>query len=246
MAPHDNPATVVEPDDVPLRADRIRRSGTAIPIIISLCVGCALSISASVLLSRVDQHEQHDGFVHAADVSFGQIERRIEGTISLLKSIGGLYAASQEVSREEFRAFVDSLGEHSAVQALEWIPRVPQAQRTAFERAARQDGLADFAFTERRIQGNMVNASAREEYFPVYFIEPYAGNEAAVGLDLGSNAARLEALSQARDSGQMVATARITLVQETGDQYGFLVFYPIYRNNAASSPLTKSVVADSI
>ena len=64
----------------------------------------------------------------------------------------------------------------------------------------------------------------------MYFVEPHQGNEAALGFDLASNTARLEALNKARDTGNSVATSRITLVQETGDQYGFLVFVPIFRN----------------
>ena len=239
MAPSDNPAAVVDPDDIPVQVTRIGRSGSTIPIIIAFCVGCALSISAYILTSRVDHNAQHDGLVHAADIRFNQIEKRIDGTISVLKSIAGLYAASRDVERKEFRAFVDTLGEHSAVQALEWIPRVSRAQRAAFEQAARQEGFAEFTFSERQSQGQMVAAGLREAYFPVYFVEPYAGNEAALGFDLGSSVARLEALNQARDNGQMVATSRITLVQETGDQYGFLVFHPIYRSGTPRSTLAQ-------
>ena len=79
----------------------------------------------------------------------------------------------------------------------------------------------------------MVRASQREEYFPVYFIEPYEGNEMALGFDLASNPTRLEALRRSRDTGQTVATARITLVQETADQFGFLVFMPVYHKGSA-------------
>jgi len=75
----------------------------------------------------------------------------------------------------------------------------------------------------------MTRASNRTELFPVYFVEPYHGNEAALGFDLGSNPARRTALEEARDTGSMAASRRIKLVQEKGDQYGFLVFAPVYR-----------------
>jgi diguanylate cyclase (GGDEF)-like protein/putative nucleotidyltransferase with HDIG domain len=39
-------------------------------------------------------------------------------------------------------------------------------------------------------------------------------------------------MEQARDAGRATATARVRLVQETGDQWGFLVFQPIYRRGA--------------
>ena len=48
------------------------------------------------------------------------------------------------------------------------------------------------------------------------------------GIDLASNPTRREALARSRDTGYPVATARISLAQETGNQAGFLIFVPIY------------------
>ena len=79
----------------------------------------------------------------------------------------------------------------------------------------------------------MVRAGSRPEYFPVYFVEPYATNEAALGFDLATNPARREALTRARDTGDIVATARVVLVQEKIGQYGFLLFDPLYRKGAS-------------
>ena len=53
--------------------------------------------------------------------------------------------------------------------------------------AARTEGFPDFQFTERIAQGKMKRAERRKEYFPVYFVEPYKGNEMALGFDLASN-----------------------------------------------------------
>ena len=210
-----------------------------IPIILAICVGCALSTGAYLFTAKLDQKVQQSRFEREAGIRFNQIEKQIDRSISIVSSIVGLYAASPGVDGEEFRAFVKALGEQPTIQALEWIPRVPHVEREAFEKAARRNGFPKFSFTERRSQGSMAPAGKRDEYFPVYYIEPYAGNEAALGFDLGSNEARLEALNRARDSGEMVATSRITLVQETGDQYGFLVFAPIYQNGAPSTTVVE-------
>ena len=78
------------------------------------------------------------------------------------------------------------------------------------------------------MQGSMMRAGQRDEYFPVYYVEPLERNERALGFDLASNATRLKALELSRDSGAILATGRITLVQETGKQSGFLVFAPVY------------------
>jgi len=60
--------------------------------------------------------------------------------------------------------------------------------------------------------------------FSCLFVEPVHGNERAIGFDLASNPTRREALLLSHTTGRLVATGRIVLVQETRDQFGFLVF----------------------
>ncbi|MEW6107858.1 MAG: GAF domain-containing protein [Nitrospirota bacterium] len=49
------------------------------------------------------------------------------------------------------------------------------------------------------------------------------------GFDLASQQTRREAIENALDTGKMVISGRIRLVQETGGQYGVLVFMPVYQ-----------------
>ena len=147
----------------------------------------------------------------------------------VLYSIEGLFRSSQEVERNEFAKFVEHpLARHPGIQALEWIPRVPENQRAAYEAKARQDGFPDFQIKEVDPRGQLMQASPRAEYFPVYYMEPFKGNEKALGFDLASNSARRAAMNRARDTGQAIASSRIRLVQEVGHQFGFLIFLPIY------------------
>jgi PAS domain S-box-containing protein len=124
-----------------------------------------------------------------------------------------------------------------SIQALEWIPRVTYSERMSYETEAWLNGLTDFRITERDGQGNILRAGERAEYFPVYFVEPCKGNEIALGYDIASSPIRKKALDSSRDTGEMVATGRVSLVQETASQFGFLVFAPIF---------TKSVTYDSL
>lgn len=110
-------------------------------------------------------------------------------------------------------------------------------RRNEFVEAARRDGFSDFQITEKSIAGKMVPAGQRGEYYPVFYVEPYKGNEQALGFDLASNPARLQAAERARDRNAPVATSRITLVQETGDQFAFLVFLPIYASGKPDTSL---------
>ena len=201
-----------------------------IPLVLVVGIGIVISIAAFFSLQQSERNARESAFDRVAHDRAATLQSKIQNTFSVLQSIRGLYAASDNVDRQGFHRFVTTVGLGPAVQALEWIPRVALSDRAEMEAVAKRDGVAGFRFTERRAQGDMVRAANREAYFPVYFVEPVAGNEAAIGFDLASSPARLAALEHTRDSGKAVATPRITLVQETGDQYGILVFMPIYQN----------------
>lgn len=200
-----------------------------VPILLILIIGVALSMGAFFFGRNMEYDKVVANFQKAARERTIYLAGEIDTTLHTLVAISSFYSASKEVERLEFRGFVEPfLSIFPWIQALEWIPRVPDDQRAAYEKAAQQDGLLDFQITERKSQGVMVRAEQREEYFPVYFVEPVKGNEAAIGFDLASNPTRLETLNRSRDAGKMLSTARITLVQEAGQQFGFLIFQPVY------------------
>jgi signal transduction histidine kinase/CHASE1-domain containing sensor protein len=138
------------------------------------------------------------------------------------------------ILREAFHIFAQrSLARHPDLQALSLDLRVPDARREAYEQAMRREGFPDFQISEQTAQGELVRAARRPEYVVVTYIEPYEGNERALGLDVVSLPGRLEALQRARDTGQLVATGRVTLVQDPGRKFGLLVFQPVYGRGLA-------------
>ncbi len=167
-------------------------------------------------------------FRYDAAEQIAAIEQEVAIDTEALYALLGLYRSSREVERFEFREFaLEELDHHSSIHVLEWIPRVPHADREKFEFAAQMDGLPGFQFTERR-SGKMIRRQNATEYFPVYFVEPLAKNQAMLGYDLASDPARLAALQEARDTGELIASAGIQLVQEASSQRGVLFFLPFY------------------
>lgn len=161
------------------------------------------------------------------------LERRMDAYTQTLRSLQSFFAASTKVTRSEFRRYVEPvLARMPGLQALSWNPYIPASKRIAFERAARQAGIADFTISERDATGALVPAAARPYYVFVYYIEPYFANEEALGFDVSSDATRRAAMERARDLGQVVATAPIKLVQEANDQVGILLFLPVYAVSA--------------
>ena len=151
--------------------------------------------------------------------------------LTALDALRGFHAVSEDVAPAQFKTFVeDMLQAHPELKALEWAPKVSAAERVGFERGAQSFGLGGFQIRERSPHGELVSATPRANYFPVLFIQPQQGNESALGLDLGSEAVRRKALTDALRTGRAVATAGIQLVQDTGVQAGMLVVAPVFRN----------------
>ena len=181
----------------------------------------ALTAVGTLAMRSVLAEENREAIEHAVGSAMDAINLQVQASIGEVTAIRSLFDASEQVTRHEFRAFVSGfLNEAQGVQALEWIPRVLAADREAFEMELRASlGIAEASIHPER---------AADEYFPVAFVEPLAGNESAVGFDLGSNPARMAALNEARDSGRPTATEHITLVQEAEAQFAFLLFVPVY------------------
>ena len=209
---------------------RSRRLSVAAVILI----GLALTFSAYSLV-RTWEHDVIDSeFERRANNHSAVLQATIDQHVELLESLAGLYIASKNVERSEFRRFVDPiLARNSEVQAYGWNPLVRYGERGAFEAAARQEGLSDFRITELDESGNKIPAQRRDEYVAVHYLEPLSGNEQALGYDIASEDTRREALVEARESGQAVTTKWIRLVQEKEDQYGVLIVRPVYAEDEA-------------
>ena len=201
------------------------RLSVALPLIIAVALTIVLFLNAR----KGEWERTRFIFEQRVDHLAQALISNVKSNIQALYSIEGLFISSQKVERREFHTFVQHhLSRHPNIKALEWIPRVPDPRRAAYEEEIRRAGYPDFHITELNPQGQLVRASRRVEYFPVSYIEPFKGNEKVLGLDLASNPQRRDALHRARKSGKLSATSRITLVQETENQFGILVFLPIY------------------
>jgi PAS domain S-box-containing protein len=202
-------------------------------IVSTILIGVVTSVAAFVASRNGDYQKLLLSFKITAEHRYETLRMEMERDLGTLESLQALYASNDHITRFQFGDFARySLSKHSSIQALEWIPRVSADKRESYERDARRQGFRAFQITEKDNREKMARAPNRTELFPVYFVQPYRGNEAALGFDLGSNPARRTALEEARDTGGMTASRRIKLVQEKADQYGFLVFAPVYRRGA--------------
>jgi len=196
-----------------------------------VAAGLVLSLLAFRVGQRVETTRIQASFERAAGERVATVEARLLATVGTLHSLASFFETLGDVAPEKFTSFVKPLLAATAgVQAYEWVPLVTSDERSMVEELG-QRNQPGFRIAEREPGGKMRPAGLRERYFPVVYAEPLRGNEKALGFDLYSNEARRAAIDAAIETGAPQATARITLVQETGDQFGFLVFDPVFAHS---------------
>jgi CHASE1-domain containing sensor protein len=200
-----------------------------IPISLSSIVTLGLAVMVFQSAKSLEHDRAVLAFQNKAQVAFSLISRSIREPLNGLTRVDDFFLLMGQVSRDQFKVFTKSLLEaHGGLQAISWNVRIPAQGKDEFERRMRDAKAPGFRIMERSSDGKLVPASPRADHIVVSYIEPLAANLAALGFDVGSNAARRAALDVARDSGNPITTERISLVQETRRQYGVLVFLPHY------------------
>jgi PAS domain S-box-containing protein len=158
------------------------------------------------------------------------IRGRMLDYAQVLRGSMGLFASSTDVSRAEWRAYVDSLkleNSYPGIQGLGYLARVPGGTLDAHVARVRAEGFPIY---------EVWPAGERPEYTPVVYVEPFTGrNLRAFGADLSHETLRRVAIERTRDTAEPAMSARVRLVQETDTdlQAGFLMFLAVYRNGLA-------------
>jgi diguanylate cyclase (GGDEF)-like protein/PAS domain S-box-containing protein len=194
-----------------------------------LAIGIVLSAAASYWTANQVGREARLKFETAVNDASDAVESRIHAYSDVLLGVRGLFIASDSVSRGEFRDYIDSLElnrRYPGIQGINYGQRIAAAQKQAFEAMVRNDtsldprGYPDFTVKP---------PGDRSEYVIVQYVEPMAGNEVALGLDLGGDAVRLAALVRTRDSGRITASGSIALSLDPRRHPGFAMRLPTYR-----------------
>ena len=155
-----------------------------------------------------------------------RIESRLETHLVILRTGAGLFAASEEVTRNEFTRYVAQMELRThfpGIQGYGFTKWLLAAEKPAFQAAMRKQGFQGFHIWPE--------TPPRQVYTSITFLEPLDWrNQRAIGYDMFSEAIRREAMERARDSSMAAASGRVTLVQETStsQQAGVLLSLPVY------------------
>jgi len=167
--------------------------------------GTAISIAGIIVVQDLYRAAARHDFDRQAGHYLLALQKAVDRHADVMVSAGKRFSdPSQVTDRWEFGEFADRrLDIHRGYRAIAWAPVVSEAGRPAYEQRAREDGLHGFQFNEWRVNDNMHRAGERKEYVPLYYVEPFAGNENLLGFDLASRSSYKFALDRARETGRM-------------------------------------------
>jgi PAS domain S-box-containing protein len=206
-----------------------------------LCLSLLLTYTAYWFTSRQVMVRAEEHFLFRSNEIVLAIHQRLMLYEQALQGGGGLFHASNEVTRSEWQRYVDSLHLKErlpGIQGLGFARLVKPEELAAHEGAIRAEGFADYAIKPE---------GERDLYTSIVYLEPFDWrNQRAFGYDMWSNPVRREAMAKARDSGEAVMSGVITLVQETrrNVQRGFAIYVPVYRS--AEAPATIETRRDQL
>jgi PAS domain S-box-containing protein len=190
-----------------------------------------LSLMATTLVSGMvylnAEQEASWRFDQDSQSAVNTIRNRIATYENALLHTRALFAAKENVSREDFRNFVSSLEleeRYPGLQGIGLAVRIAPNRIADHEKTVREEGFEQYSIWPTH---------PRNEYTSIIYLEPFDWrNQRAFGYDMFSDPVRRKAMSRARDTGRPAMTERVFLMQETSvnRQPGFLLYVPVYKS----------------
>ena len=202
-----------------------------------LATGFVLLLTLGITWLAWERVGAYDARVLRADFDFRvrDVERRIEHRMDayeqVLRGVAGLFAASGDVTRADFRDYVSALrleDHYPGIQGVGFALRVPAADVARHTIEVQRQGFPDYAIRP---------PGPRDPYTSIVFLEPFEGrNLRAFGYDMHSEPVRREAMERALAEGAAALSGKVILVQETGAdvQAGVLLYLPVFRSGTAA------------
>jgi len=175
--------------------------------------------------SDVDVQAKRE-FIFGCNEIRAKIDVRLKDHEQILISGAALFDASDQVTREQWKTFVQRLNAESnlpGIQGIGFALRIPPDRLAHHVKDIRSEGFPNY---DVRPEGD------RGDYSSIIYLEPFLGrNLRAFGYDMLSEPVRRSAMERARDHNEAALSGKVVLVQETDKdiQAGSLMYVPVYR-----------------
>ena len=198
--------------------------------LLAFAIGICVTVGTCYVVATEQRAQVRANFQRDADKVTRDTEVRLQTYFDMLLSIKGMYALDDRIDRASFNRFIRELRldrRYPGFQAIQFVRVVPEERLAAFTESVRRDTSVD---PNGYPAFHVHPATRRPVHYIIEYTEPLKGNENAFGLDLAMLPPHLKSLEMARDSGDIVATERITLVQDNSGEPGFVARAAVFRN----------------
>jgi diguanylate cyclase (GGDEF)-like protein/PAS domain S-box-containing protein len=174
-----------------------------------------------------------------ADRAEARLEARLAAYEDVLLAGAALFGASEAVTAEEWRAFIEGMRvsqRYPGFRSIGYAPVVPEEELAAFAATAGPGGRP---VQVKGVPGHAPNGGGAA--WVVQYLEPLSGNEGSIGVRFDGAPVQREAALTAAASGWMQMTATVPLVRDGAP--GFILFVPVYRERPAPLEAERRVPA---
>ncbi len=212
---------------------------------------CALVFVAGLLLAWQTALviAQHQGARFGQEVLRleSSIEQRMTAYVQVLRGGLGLFAASDDVSLDEWLRYVDTLRlseRYPGFKSLSYAPAVRPEDLPDFVARVRAqpvpEGMRDpTLLSEYKPRSPVADSGRPPIHSPILFVAPWVPeNQRVLGVDMMQEPSRRAAMQRAVARGDAILSPKLRLAGLDGVQAAFIVYLPVQRNGQLLGWLT--------
>ena len=195
-------------------------------------VPCLLLLVGAILTGmnwRMIEQQNHIRRQGVFNAQLVRLVARVEGHLrtneQMLQGVAGWFAASQEISREEFRTYFETLDletNYPGIQGIGFAQLISPSQLDSHIQALRSEGFSHYSIRP---------AGVRKLYSSIVLLQPFDWrNQRTFGFDMLTEPVRRDAMLRARYQGRADFSLKVRLLQDTENdaQAGALLYVPVY------------------
>ncbi|CCN49484.1 putative protein with GGDEF and CHASE domains [Vibrio nigripulchritudo MADA3029] len=215
----------------------------ALLVLFTTCLGSLSSWFVYSIAATVEKQNVETSLYEIAYTQALEAQYLLDNVTGLLESYGALFSASEQVSRKEFAQFSQiMLRAQYNILAIQWAPKITEAERLLVEYNLKQEGYAPKGFfTTNSNASQTLKAPDQAVYFPVMYTEPLQPNKKAIGLELANRPYNEHAIRQSAMFRRIHATSPFSIVQDPDGPLATAIYFPVFQQHENHRTLDKNV-----
>ncbi len=195
----------------------------------------------AVQVKRLEEARMRLGFEREALNAAALLDLQLQRPLLALEAMRSVFVASDRLTQAEWRRATESwLQSPTHIQAIGWSQYAAPDDIAELEAEAQADGLRDYKVRDRVEPGSKGSGQPTGAVVAIRYIEPAAGNAAALGINAMSIPQARDAIERAMRSDRAAATGGFRLSQDaqTSQQTGIVIYRGMF-NGTPADPSTR-------